>query len=434
MKAALLAATLLLATPAFALFGTTLRVEVRDALDRPAADGFVFAREIGYIGKLHGSTRVCLRAGAAMVAGGTAKLHWPLPPVRTILAGLQRIELVAYRPGHCSSLATDWGSGVVMHLPPAPQAVDERLFYIHELTASLACDDGSWGGDSVAAIERLAMVLEEEMRPLAREPFERQVAERVRANLRRARARIVGEDPGVPPRSATPGFSRDFVVVPGNSPTRWDDRSGTWILGIPQSPPQTSVLAAPRGSQPGNAVAVAGGDFTWRPVGPPIEALEPVVLRCRHGEPSACKMDQRDSLGETALGSAISRLRTDEVKLLLAAGADPAVRTTPAGEPAIDILLRRMTRTSPNHGESDRALEILALLAAHPKVAISRWLKQDLASDPSQWHSLRNTMGEGLFVRARATLAALPERADEVRCARPNPMGFDSTLRPFHLR
>lgn len=383
MRSAILTAILLLATPAFALFGTTLRVEVRDGQDRPAADGFVVARDIGYVGifgQIHSSQRVCVSAGAATFAGGAAKIRLPAPAIRYMSAGRRRIEVIAYRPGHCASWSEDWRSGVTMRLPPAPGAADERLMYLQELTASLVCD-GPWDKATAAAIEWLAKALDEETRPLVREPYERQLAERIRMNLRLARNRIVPEPhrdlaPGAPAE----GFSRDFVVVREGSPAR-------------------------------------------------------AVVRCRHGEPAACNLDQRDSRGETALGAAINLLDVDEVRALLAAGADPAVRTKPAGDPAIDMLLRRMARTSPSHSESDRALEILALLTAHPRVAISRWLKQDLATDPAQWIAARTTMGGPLFLRARETLAALPQRPDEaVLCPRLDPQGFDPTLGRFRLQ
>ena len=364
MRRAFALAAWLVAAPAWGLFEKTIQVDVRDPAGRPA-EAFVWARELGELGKIHGTITVCVRADLQRVAAGTARIQFPAPtPVAMTLRDF-KTEVSAYRPGHCVARAQDVES-VTLRIRPAPRRPEERLAYLEQLAATLVCRRGAWSRGSAAAMDPLIAAIEAEVKPLVLGPYEQEIAARIRMQLKLAKTFPTLEESTpqalAEPRTPPP---RDFLIAPGNQPSLYDERAKMWVLSAPRLSEQIVVLQAPSGNRPGSAAGVVGATA---PIPGAVQGgagaaqwdRSPPTIRCRHGAVSKCNFDQRDAQGETALGVALKYLRTDEVKLLLDAGADPSVNTTPGGLPAIDLLLQR----SSNLGtwEADRAHEILAML------------------------------------------------------------------------
>jgi len=410
MKAALLAAAaLLLAAPAWALPGS-ITADVRDEKTGRPLDGFVFAREKGEIGKIHGSTTVCMRASVGPVVGGKAKLHLPLPSPNP-LVGRRRFETIAYSPAHCVGQGN--ADGQTLQLKPAAQSPHERLMYLHELAGALLCPDARWGDGSDAAMAQLAEAVDRELKPLERDAFGRKMARKVRESLDHARSK----PPASPyrfPDEMMKMSAREFAFAPANHKVPWEKSREPAIVALPAQPPRVMSIDAPRGNRPGNAVGVVGGSSGSQPLGPPPG---PLAIHCRHGTPSACDYDERSEAGETPLGEMIRFLKEEHVKLLLAAGADPGVPVVPGGPKAVEALAARMLNVVPRSRDADSVKEILELLVAHPKASLPARLKADLALDPKEWQEVRNRNGVSLLEQHREALAALPAHADpEIGC------------------
>ena len=409
MRTALLAAALLGAPPAWALLGSIAANVLDEKTGRPL-DGFLFVREKGEIGKIHGSITVCMRASVGPVTGGKAKLPLPLPSPNP-LVGRRRFETIAYSPAHCAGQGD--ADGQTLRLKPAAQAPHERLMYLHELAGALVCPDARWGEGSDAAMAQLAKALDRELEPLERDAFGRKMARKVRERLEHARSRPAAS-PYRFPDEAMRMSARDFVFAPANHKVAWDKSRELAIVAIPAQPPQVIAIDPPRGNRPGNAVGVVGGSSSPTPVGPPPG---PLAIHCRHGTLSACDYDERSEAGETPLGEMIRFLKEEHVKLLLAAGADPGVPVVPGGPKAVEALAARMLNVAPRSREADSVKEILELLVAHPKASLPARLKADLALDPSEWQEVRNRGGVSLLEQHRETLVALPAHADpEIGC------------------
>ena len=412
MRAALLAAALLLAQSAWAQLGS-ITANVRDERTGRPLDGFVFAREKGEIGKIHGSITVCMRASVGPVVGGKAKLPLPLPSPNPLI-GRRRFETIAYSPGHCA--AEGDADGQTLRLKPATQAPHERLMYLHELAGALLCPDARWGDGSDAAMTQLAAAVDGELKALEGDAFGRKMARSVRERLVIARSRPSASPYRAPEAimALTAMASRDFVFAPANHNVAWDKSRGIAIVAIPAQPPQVVSIDAPRGNRPGNAVGVAGGSSRSTPLGPPPG---PLAIHCRHGPTSACDYDERSEAGETPLGEMVRLLKEEHVKLLLAAGADPSVPTMPGGPHAVEALMGRMLNVTPRSRDADSVKEILDLLVAHPKASVPARLKADLALDPKEWTEVRSRNGVSVLEQHRETLAAMPAHADpQVGC------------------
>ena len=442
MKRALIAASLLLGAPAWALPGSEVRIEVRDAADRPA-DAFVLSRELGELGKLHGTTTVCVRADLRAAVGGKALMSLPGPTLDRMLLRDLKTETIAYRPRHCLARAKNVETAT-LRLRPAPSRPEERLPYLEEVAASLFCRRGAWSSGSAASLERMIAAIEGEMKPLVRGPYERQIADRIRMHLQLAKGfpslEEVGAGPALVTEASTPP-PRDFIIVPASHSSTYDARGNMWIVAPRQMPEQIVVLSPPSGNRPGNAAGVVGArdpiPGAIVPGGTSAWDRSPPVIRCRLGEPSKCDVDQRNTEGETALGSAVRFAKADEVKLLLDAGANPSLPVTPGGLPAIDLQLQRMLRMSPTGWDADQARAIVAMLAANPKTTLPKALKADLAADPAQWNDVRETQGMLLLAEVRSTLSRIPARDESVAPCEPLyvlPLNFPTREPPLRLR
>ena len=376
MKRALAAIALLSVHPAWAIFGTQLNFEVRDAADRPAQGAFVVARELGEMGKFHGTVTYCIRAAARPVTGGVTKLDLPAATIEALALRDRRLEVLAYRPGHCVARAKDVQSGV-LRLRPAPNRADERLPYLEELAVGLVCRRGGWGPGSTAVVERMIAAIEAEVKPLVHGPWERNIADRIRTYLKLAKGfpsleDLAGPEPLAEPKPLSP---RDFIIVPATYVTRYDDRAGMWLAAPPRVGEQVVILSAPSGNRPGQAAAVSGsidpipGAVSSGGGGSVLDRAAPTI-RCRFGEPSKCNLDQRDESGETALGTAANYFRVEEVRVLLEGGADPSVPAAPGGLRPADLVQQRMKNFTPDSWTFREGQQILALLAASPKARL----------------------------------------------------------------
>lgn len=351
--------------------------EVRDAADRPAPGAFVVARELGELGKFHGTVTYCIRAAARPAsATGATRVDLPAATLEALALSDRRLEVLAYRPGHCVARAKDVQSAT-LRLRPAPNRPDERLPYLEELAVSIVCRREGWSPGSTAVVEKLIAAIEGEVKPLVHGPWERQVADRIKVYLKIAKSfpsleDLVQPSPLAEPRPLSP---RDFIIVPATYASSYDERKKLWVAAPPRPPEQIISLSPPSGSRPGQAVAVMG---VIDPIpgasggGGGVLDRAPPTIRCRFGAPSKCNVDQRDDEGETALGNAVKYFRVEEVRILIEAGADPSVPTTPGGLPAAELVAQRMKRTSAGAWDAEQGRQILALLASSPKARMTK--------------------------------------------------------------
>jgi hypothetical protein len=146
---------------------------------------------------------------------------------------------------------------------------------------------------------------------------------------------------------------------------------------------------------------------------PPSAEETRIVIHCRHGAPSACDLDERDVRGFTALASLASELKAEEVRVLLEAGANPAVVIDVAGNATVEAFVKRIIERTPAPGSADavHAREIMKLLAGDPRTTLTRSLHDDLAADPSTW-IVQAPDAKALLVEARDAFATLPTRPD----------------------
>jgi hypothetical protein len=140
-----------------------------------------------------------------------------------------------------------------------------------------------------------------------------------------------------------------------------------------------------------------------RPAGVPPP---PLVVHCRHGAPSACDLDERDSNGATALYSLAGSGKVDEVRVLLEAGADPNATKGPGGDTAMDVALRQVLL---NYDNAEKASQVLGALASNPRTMIRAALREELAADPATWQVSQPRARERLLQR-REALLRLPVR------------------------
>jgi hypothetical protein len=379
VRPALAAIALLLATPAGAIFGTQLSYEVRDAEDRPAKGAFVVARELGELGKFHGTVTYCIRAAAkGSSPTGLTKLDLPAATIEALALRDHRLEVLAYRPGHCVARVKG-AESAILRLRPAPNRAEERLPYLEEVAVSLVCRRGGWGAGSPAALEKMIAAIEAEVKPLLHGPWERRIADRIHTYLKVAKTfpsleDLAADEPLTEPKTPPP---RDFIIVPGTWASKYDERKSLWIAAPPRPREQVISLSPPSGNRPGNAVGVVGAigpipGAVGRGGGGSAAARAPPAIRCRVAEPSKCNLDQRDETGETALGAAVKYFRVEEVKMLLEAGADPSVAVTPGGPRPAELVQQRMKNYSPGSWDVQQGQQILALLAASPKARRAR--------------------------------------------------------------
>lgn len=374
MRPALAAFALLLATPVWAIFGTQLNYEVRDAEDRPAKGAFIVARELGELGKFHGTVTYCIRAAAkASSPTGVTKVDLPAATIEALALRDHRLEVLAYRPGHCVARVKG-AESAILRLRRAPNRAEERLPYLEEVAVSLVCRRGGWGAGSPAVLEKMIAAIEAEVKPLLHGPWERQIADRIHTYLKVAKTfpsleDMAADEPLAEARTPPP---RDFIIVPGTWATKYDERKSLWIAASPRPREQVISLSPPSGNRPGLAVGVVGAidpipGAVGGGGGGSAADRAPPAIRCRFGEPSKCNLDQRDESGETALGAAVKYFRVEEVKVLLDGGADPSVAVTPGGPRPAELVRQRMKNYSPGSWEVEQGQRILALLAAHPK-------------------------------------------------------------------
>ncbi|HUP97655.1 MAG TPA: hypothetical protein VM073_06935 [Usitatibacter sp.] len=371
MRRALAILVVAAAAPAWAVFGTQLHLDVRDAADRPSPGAFVVARELGELGKLHGTVTYCIRAAAKTTSTTVTKLDLPGATLEAVMLRDRRLEVLAYRPGHCVARAKDVESAT-LRLRPAPNRADERLPYLEELAVSLVCRRGGWSSGSTAVVEKLIAAIDAEVKPLVHGPWERQIADRIRVYLKIAKGFPSIEDMAQPASLAEPKplSPRDFIIVPSTYASQYDNRKGLWIAAPPRPREEVVILAAPSGNRPGQAAAVQGGGSPF-PImssgGGSAADRAPPTIRCRFGEPSQCNLDQRDESGETALGTAVKYFRVDEARVLLQGGASPGVPVTPGGPTPAELVQERMKNYSPGSWDVQQGQQILGLLAASPK-------------------------------------------------------------------
>ena len=154
----------------------------------------------------------------------------------------------------------------------------------------------------------------------------------------------------------------------------------------------------------------------------------PLAIHCRHGAPSACDLNERNASGETTLFAYVSAGKLDEVRTLLAAGADPNVPKRPGGETAIEVALKQVGL---NYDNAATAAQMVDLLAADPRTTLHAPLKEDFAANPSTWY-LQQSPGRDRLVQRRELLARLPARAaPKPGCEDP---GFERTHYETPLR
>lgn len=464
-------------------FGSTeFNVAVRDAATGKPVDGaFVVAREFTTVGQFHGSKTYCIRGDVAQVSGPRVAMRLPDAGTDT-LRGARAIEAFAYRPGYCVARTADgratsyslhgpgYGGERPKGLDPSAetkldlrrssQGAEDRLLYLGEMVQGLACEEPRWSDRGREGLERVANAMIAEAESLARTRYEKSLVERMKGGLVAAREMKGGSDSMPAPWALqmlqagglSAGFPRDFIVGDPALRVSWDASRKMVVAAMPGRIESAQVLAAPSVALPGNAavaragnaavpqpgyaavarpgnaaVAATGGAVLPQAVvaqpGVRVEAarLQPVI-HCRHGAPSACDLNERDAQGVTALQSFVGALKPAEVKVLLAAGADPSIASKPSGVAPIETLVERLSRTQPDTATAKDALEILDMLAAHPKVTLPRKLREDLAADPSTWTSVQHSVGLNLLTEARPRLLAVAARAEEApACA---PLGY----------
>ena len=377
MRPVLAAIALLLATPAGAIFPTRLDFEVRDAEDRPAKGAFVVARELGELGKFHGTVTYCIRAAAkASSPTGLTKLDLPAATIESLALTDHRLEVLAYRPGHCVARVKG-AESAILRLRRAPNRAEERLPYLEEVAVSLVCRRGGWGTGSPAVLEKMIAAIEAEVKPHLHGPWERRIAQRIHTYLKAAKTFPSLEDLAQPAALAEPKTPspRDFIIVPATHRTLFDERAQLWIAAPPRPREQVVVLSPPSGNRPGQAAGVVGAiGAIPGAVGGGGSAADraPPTIRCRFGEPSKCNLDQRDESGETALGAAVKYFRAEEVRILLDGGADPSVAVTPGGPRPAELVRQRMKNYSPASWDVQQGEQILAMLASSPKARPTR--------------------------------------------------------------
>ena len=455
MKHALLAATLLAPGAAWALLGlgaTGFQVGVRDAATgRPLEGAFVVAREFATVGKFEGSDTYCVRGDVAPASGDWTAVKLPSPGSDQFTQA-KAIEAFAYHPGYCIAKSVDGaaassdrhlhigGTAPLVPLDPsvptklalrrAAQGPLERLLYLREVAAGLTCGKARWSARSAEVMQRLVDAMLGEARALAHDRYEKLLVERLRGALAYASAppaAAAGAATGFPAlQPVGASFARDFIVVATNTPVLWDDRHRMAIAA--RSAPAaraatTNAIGAASTATPGVAIAP-------RPVPQPAA----LAIHCRHGAPSACDLDERDSTGATALFAFVRDLKLDEARLMLEAGANPDIPQRPFGPPPIEVLLERIVSTPPGSSQAQRVGEMLALLVADRRTTLPRALRDDLAADPSTWKRYSGAPGLAAIAGARERLLALPARPDaKPGCASPGYV-MDWSTGPFRLR
>lgn len=448
---------------------TEFTVMVRDAATGKAVDGaFVVAREFTTVGQFHGSKTYCIRGDATQVSGPRVAMQLPHAGTDS-LRGARAIEAFAYRPGYCMARTADGratsyslhgpGSGgerpkgldpaveTTLDMRRSTQGAEDRLLYLGEMVQGLACEEARWSDRGREGLERLSNAMIAEAQALARSRYEKSLVERMKGGLVAAREMKPGPD-SMPaplalqllqPAGLGTGFPRDFIVGDAGMRVSWDASRNMAIAAMPGRIEAAQVIAAPSASRPGQAAAVAGGGLPMAVVVQPkttvsAERIGPVI-HCRHGAPSACDLNERDAQGTTALQSYVGSLKPAEVRVLLEAGADPSIASKPSGVAPIETLVERLARTQPGTATAKDAAEILEMLASHPKVALPRKLRDDLAADPATWTSVQHSPGRQLLVDARPRLLALPLRPDDaLGCP---PLGYMrdyGTHAPIRLR
>jgi hypothetical protein len=457
----------------FVLLGigsTEFNVTVRDAASgKPVEGAFVVAREFTTVGQLHGSKTYCIRGDVAQVSGPRVEMRLPSPGTDSF-RGARAIEALAYRPGYClartasgaaasyARYGPSYGAERPKPLDPAAetrlemrrstQSAEDRLLYLGDVARELVCGEPRWSDRGREGIDRLSSAMLAEAQPLARNRYERVLLERMQGVLAVVREMKPGKDEIhtamalTAPRLAPAGFARDFIVGDPELRVTWDASRSMAIAAMPAPAAQSSAVMTtpPQGFRPGNAaVASSGGVINHGIVVQPRTTvtsgrLQPRI-HCRHGAPSACDLNERDAQGATALHGFVGALKPEEVKVLLDAGADPSLASKPSDVTPIETLVERMARTQPDTGTAKDALEILEMLTAHPKVALPRKLRDDLAADPATWSSVQQSPGRKLLVDARPRLIALPVRAEEPgACAPLGPARYEGGAIPIRLR
>lgn len=448
---------------------TDFTVTVRDAATGQPVDGaFVVAREFTTVGQFHGSKTYCIRGDVAQVSG--LRLAIRLPDAGTdSFRGARAIEAFAYRPGYCLARTADGrATSYSMHGPgyggDRPKALDpsvetklemrrstqgseDRLLYLGEVVQGLVCEEPRWSDRGREGLERISAAMVAEAQGLARSRYEKSLVERMKGWLMAAREMKAGTEL-VPmpmairaprPTSLAAGFPRDFIVGDPDLRVSWDASRNMAIAAMPGRIEAARVMAAPSGTRPGQAaVAVSGGGIPQAVVVQPKTTVTAgrigPAIHCRHGAPSACDLNERDAQGTTALQAYVGALKPAEVRVLLEAGADPSIAAKPSNIAPIETLVERMARTQPDTGTARDAFEILEMLASHPKVALARKLRDDLAADPATWTSVQHSPGRKLLVDARPRLLALPALADDAPACPPLGTIRDYGQAPIRLR
>ncbi len=438
----------------FGLGSTQFTVTLRDAASGQPVDGaFVVAREFATVGKLHGSTTYCTRADVAHPAGPRVAMQLPHAGINSF-SGARAIEAFAYRPGYCVARNADgaatsralYGPGFSSERPKgldpsvetrlelrrSTQTPVDRLLYLDQMVRTLACGDPRWSDRGREGIERLSNATIAEAQGLARSRYEKSLAENMKATLvsMREMKPALGGTPATAAMSRATPFPRDFIVGDPDLAVSWDGGKDMVIVAMPRPAPQTRILVAPSGSQPGQAAGVVGAidsGLVMQPGGGMTAPRPGPAIRCRNGAPSACDLNERDAQGAPALQGFVAALKVAEVKLLLEAGADPSVVAKPSNVAPIDALFERMTRTHSDSNEAESATRILEMLAADPRVTLRRKLRDDFATDPATWNAVQHSPGRKLLALSRARMLALPVRDETPACP---PLGYTHEYGP----
>jgi hypothetical protein len=414
---ALAAITAAAAQAAVPGLGTSLEVRVLGENGQPVPGAYVIAREFATIGQFHGHRVTCTRGDIDTPAGGPHEMR--LPPAGMGHLAIDRThstEATAYAPGYCvaRSPATDAAGNVQLRGVAVP-GDETRLHYLLRTANAIACN--AWSERSRGNAQALVQAMRAEADAIARTRYEKSLVQRLSSQLTGAVSLAPGDPPAIPVVVArADAFARDFVLLPEGSLVRFPEpgepnqmvvaaRRGTAAVAASAAAP---AAGAPNRAAPFPAPGTIGIDTAPAATKPRLE------IRCRHGAPSACDLDERDARGRTALAQYASDLNAEAVEVLVAAGANPSIDSPLPGADAIEAWMRLVMNGTIAAGspEAVRAIAVIDALAASPKATLAPDLKSDLASDPSQW---RYWQANALMLHARGALARVPARAQPAR-------------------
>jgi hypothetical protein len=433
------------------------KVALRDeASGKPLEGAFVIAREWATVGKIHGTDDYCARADVAPVHGPFVTMDLPLAGT-DMFTTARGLEAIAYRPGYClgrTESAERIASWKYMSVGmPRPKEIDtstetrlqmrrseadpeERLLYLRQMLPLFSCTRDRWSSRSEKSLELFREAVVSEARTLARTRYEKALAHRLGQQVVTAEVRRVQPLQDVASSASGPtSFPRDFLVAPADVTVKWGDTGLLVAAARPHAAMQAAapMAASPQGVPLGPPRLPQGGMIVGGGAANPARPPPPLVIHCRHGEASKCDLDERDADGRTAIFGAIYFLhsRTDdarsvnEVRTLLAAGANPTIPQRPFGATPLELALMSLLRAPPGPGR-DQLAQIVDLLASDPRMTVPAALKDDFASDPSTWDVARHQPGYASLIERREAIARLPAQPERQRSCEIPTTGYSS--------